>query len=99
MPANKKYLTKSLSQRIAKISAGLIGGYMVTVSLHLGLSYWTNHVNVLLTLRFGGFILWAGLLVLAFIGKNGWKTWALYLIITFVFSVMIYFGKIYSPIS
>lgn len=99
MPANKKYLTKSVSQRIAKISAGLVGGYAVTVSLHLALSYWTNHVNVLLTLRFGGFILWAGLLVLAFIGKNGWKTWALYLIITFFFSVMIYFGKIYSPIS
>lgn len=99
MPANKKYLTKSVSQRIAKISAGLIGGYLVTVSLHMALSYWIDHVNVLLTLRFGGFILWAGLLILAFIGKNGWKTWAVYLLVTLVFSIIIYFGKIYIPIS
>lgn len=99
MPANKKYLTKSVSQRIAKISAGLIGGYLVTVSLHMALAYWIDHVNVLLTLRFGGFILWVGLLILAFIGKNGWKTWTLYLFITLVFSIFIYFGKIYNPIS
>lgn len=99
MPANKKYLTKSVSQRIAKMSAGLVGGYLVTVSLHIALSYWIDHVNVLLTLRFGGFILWAGLLVFAFIGKNGWKTWAIYLMITFIFALLIYFGKIYNPIS
>ena len=37
MPANKKYLTKSTSQRFAKISAGLDGGYMVTESRHIAL--------------------------------------------------------------
>lgn len=98
MPANKKYLTKSPIQRFAKISAGMIGGYFVTVSLHLALALWINHVDVLMTLRFGGFVLWVGLLIVAFLAKNGWKTWGIYLGITLVFSFAFYLGKIYHPV-
>ena len=98
MPANKKYLTKSPIQRFAKISAGLLGGYLVTVSFHMALAFWINHVDVLMTLRFGGFILWASLLIVAFLSRNGWKTWAVYLGITLVFSFVIYLSKIYHPI-
>lgn len=98
MPANKKHLTKSGWQRFAKISAGFLGGYLVTVSFFMALAYWIDHREVLLTLRFGGFILWAGLLVVAFLGKNGWKTWGIYLLLTAVFSLIIYFSKIYHPI-
>lgn len=98
MPANKKYLTKSVSQRFAKISAGMVGGYLVTVSCHLALAFWINHVDVLMTLRFGGFILWVGLLIIAFLAKNGWKTWGVYLLITLFFSFAIYLGKTYHPI-
>ena len=97
MPAQKKYLS-SPSQRFAKITAGLIGGYMVTVSLHLALAPWFNHVDVIMTLRFGGFILWVGLLIVAFLVKNGWKIWGLYLLITLVFSVIFYFSNTYHPI-
>lgn len=98
MPANKKHLTKSPVQRFAKISAGMIGGYLVTVSLHLALALWINHVNVLMTLRFGGFILWVALLILAFLAKNGWKTWGVYLGITLLFSGAFYLGKMYHPL-
>lgn len=98
MPANKKYLTKSRSQRFAKISAGLVGGYLVTESLHIALAFWVNHVNVLMTLRYGGFILWVGLLILAFLAKNGWKIWGIYLLLSLFFCILIYFGKSYNPI-
>jgi Ca2+/Na+ antiporter len=98
MPANKKHLTKSKSQRFAKISAGMLGGYMVTESLHIALAFWVNHLVVLMTLRFGGFILWVGLLILAFLAKNGWKVWGLYLLLTLFFCLLIYLGKIYNPI-
>lgn len=98
MPANKKYLSTSPFQRFAKISAGLLGGYMVTVSLFLALSLWINHVNVLMTLLYGGFIFWAFLFVFAFLMKNGWKVWAIYLVITLVCCGLIYLGKIYNPI-
>lgn len=98
MPANKKYLTKSPVQRFAKISAGMVGGYLVTVSLHLALALWIDHVNVLMTLRFGGFMLWVALLIVAFVAKNGWKIWGIYLGITLLFSGVFYLGKIYHPL-
>jgi|SRR5690606_21433268 len=98
MPANKKYLTKSPVQRFAKISAGMVGGYLVTVSLHLALALWIDHVNVLMTLRFGGFILWVALLIVAFVAENGWKIWGIYLGITLLFSGVFYLGKIYHPL-
>lgn len=98
MPANKKHLTKSVSQRIAKITAGFVGGYLVTVSFFMALAFWMDHKDVLLTLGFGGFILWTGLLIVAFLAKNGWKTWGIYLLLILVFSLIIYFGKTYHPI-
>lgn len=98
MPANKKYLTKSPWQRFAKITAGFFGGYLVTTTLFMAVSYGIDYSAVLLTLRFGGFILWAALLVLAFLAKNGWKVWAIYLLLSGLFSVFIYLGKMYYPI-
>ena len=76
----------------------MVGGYLVTVSSHLALAFWIDHASVLLTLRFGGFILWVGLLIAAFLGKNGWKTWGIYIVLTLVFSIVIYMGKTYHPI-
>lgn len=98
MPANKKYLTNSVSQRFAKISAGFIGGYTITVTLHMALALWIDHVNVLMTLRYAGFLLWAVLFLLAFLARNGWKIWGIYLLAALFFSALIYVGKIYSPI-
>ncbi|MDW3209788.1 MAG: hypothetical protein R8N23_07970 [Reichenbachiella sp.] len=97
MPANKKHLTKSLHQRIAKISAAIIGGYLVTMSLHLVLALWLDRATVLITATFTGFILWAALMVVAFLGRNGWKTWGIYLLLTAFFMGVVYVGKMYLP--
>lgn len=98
MPANPKYLTTSTWQRFAKISAGFLGGYLVTITLHLALSFWIHHTYVLITSTFSGFILWAVLMVLAFLAKNGWKIWGVYLLITMIFCLVIYFSKMHNPI-
>ena len=97
MPANKKHLNPNFLHRFTRISAGLIGGYFVTVSFFLALSYVLDKVAVLFTLVFGGFLLWVGLLIVAFIAKKGWKIWALYLLLTYVFSSIVYFCQS-SPI-
>tara|TARA_R110002049_G_scaffold116110_1_gene268477 strand:+ start:41748 stop:42047 length:300 start_codon:yes stop_codon:yes gene_type:complete len=97
MPANPKYLSSNW-QRFAKISAGFLGGYLVTISLHIALSYWLNHVHVIITETFTGFILWASLMVVAFLAKNGWKIWVIYLLLSALFSIAIYFSKIYHPL-
>src|SRR5687768_17170792 len=58
MPANPKYLTASRTQRFAKISAGILGGYCVSMSILLALAAWLNHTNVIISGAFAGFILW-----------------------------------------
>ncbi|WP_339925485.1 hypothetical protein [uncultured Cyclobacterium sp.] len=93
MPANKKHLSPAFLHRFSRISAGLVGGYLVTVSFFLALSFLWDKVSVLYTLVFGGFLLWVALLLLAFIAEKGWKVWAIYLLLTLVFSSVVYFCK------
>ena len=98
MPANKKYLTPSPWQRFAKISAAIIGGLMVAVTFHMALASWFDHVVVIITSTFSTFMLWAVLMVLAFLAKNGWKVWGLYLLISIVLGTVYYFGIQTLPI-
>ena len=99
MPANPKYLTQSIGQRIAKITAAIIGGYFVSVSLHLALASWFNRAAILMTMAFSGFILWVALMVIAFLAKSAWKIWGIYILLTLVFSLFIYLGQTYNPIA
>lgn len=86
MPANTKYLSTPL-QKFLKLTAGLIGGYLVTASLHLFLGLWLPRQDFLITMAFSSFILWASLFVVAFLAKNGWKIWGIYLLISLLFFV------------
>ena len=99
MPANPKYLTQSKWQRFAKITAAILGGYFVSVTFHLALAAWFSRADILMTMAFSGFILWVALMVVAFLTKNGWKIWGIYILITFLFSLLIYLGQTYNPIA
>ena len=70
MPANKKYLTNSPVQKIAKITAAILGGYIVTEAFFMALIAWMSPGDVIFTLRYAGFILWAVLMIFAFIAKK-----------------------------
>ncbi|MGO3194360.1 hypothetical protein [Sphingobacterium sp. JB170] len=83
MPANKKYLSTPF-QRFLKITAGFIGGYLVMITFHLLMTLFFENRNVIVTAGFTGYILWAVLLLLAFLAKNGWKVWGVYLLLAFV---------------
>lgn len=98
MPANKKYLTPSASQRFAKVSAAILGGLIVAVMFHMALATWFNHIAVIITSTFSAFILWAVLMIVAFLGKNGWKIWGIYLLTSLVLGVVFYFGNQINPI-
>jgi len=90
MPANSKYLTQSKWQRFGKISAGILGGFGVAQTLHLTLAAYTSHVIVLITSTFSLFIVWAALLICAFLAKNALKIWGIYLAVCLVLSALIY---------
>ncbi|WP_242202403.1 hypothetical protein [Aestuariivivens insulae] len=98
MPANPKYLSSNW-QRFAKFSAGFLGGYLVTITLHLAMSFWINHVTLIITATFSAFILWAVLMIIAFLARNGWKIWGIYLLLSLLFSIVIYLSKTYNPIT
>lgn len=87
MPANKKYLTRSPWLRLAKILAGVVGGYAVMFSFHMLLAKVFPQENVIATSFFTGYILWAILLLVAFLAKNVWKIWAVYAALTLLFSL------------
>ncbi|GGC38733.1 hypothetical protein GCM10011386_33600 [Parapedobacter defluvii] len=80
MPANKKYLS-SPWQRFLKITAGFVGGYFVMLSLHLLLTHLFDQRKVVVTAFITGYILWAVLLLVAFLCKSGWKIWGIYLVL------------------
>jgi len=87
MPANAKYLTKSPWLRLAKITAGFAGGYAVMLSLHLLLAKVFPPQNVAATAFFTGYLLWALLLLWAFVAKNVWQVWGTYLGLTLLFTL------------
>ncbi|WP_324757477.1 hypothetical protein [Sphingobacterium thalpophilum] len=84
MPANKKYLSTPF-QRFLKITAGFIGGYIVMLSFHVLLTTFFEKKDVVITAGFTGYLLWAILLLFAFLSKNGWKIWGIYLLLAAVF--------------
>lgn len=87
MPANKKYLTASPLTRWLKITAGFFGGYAVMISFFLMLTFFFDRKEVLVTGLFSGFIVWALLLLFAFLTRSGWKVWLVYIVLTLLFSL------------
>ncbi|MFA9192061.1 hypothetical protein AAGV28_11845 [Flavobacterium sp. FZUC8N2.13] len=99
MPANPKYLTQSKWQRFSKIIAAILGGYLVAISFHLALASWFNRADVIITMAFSGFILWVALMVVAFLAKNGWNIWLIYLGLSLFFLGIFFLGQAYNPIA
>ncbi|WP_313156397.1 hypothetical protein [Sphingobacterium multivorum] len=90
MPANKKYLSTPF-QRFLKITAGFIGGYVVMLSFHVLVTHIFEKKDVVATACFTGYLLWAVLLLLAFLAKSGWKIWGIYLVLAVLFSLPYFF--------
>ncbi|AZJ33146.1 MULTISPECIES: hypothetical protein [Tenacibaculum] len=98
MPANSKYLNQSPWQQFAKISAGLIGGYVISALLHMCLVLWLpNPKGILITSIYTIFIVWGALLIVPYLFKNGWKAWVIYLIISIILYVIYYLGNQQNP--
>jgi len=93
MPANPKYLSSPF-QRFLKISAGILGGLLLTILFHNALgSLLENKSGLIATTAYTSFILWAILLTIPFLIKNGWKTWGIYLILMIILAGVIFLSK------
>lgn len=98
MPANPKYLNKSTWQRFAKISSGIIGGYVVTALFHMCLVLCLpNSKEVLITSIFSFFLIWLTLSLVPFLFSNGWKIWGLYMFISIILFGIYSIGNSNNP--
>ncbi|SIQ31609.1 hypothetical protein [Maribacter ulvicola] len=98
MPANTKYLNASFWPRFSKITAAFLGGFMVSTLFHLAIASWFNHLNVIITSTYSAIILWCGLMIVAFLAKNGWKIWAIYILSSIILAIIIFYGKTLNPL-
>ena len=93
MPANTKYLS-STKQRALKITAGVLGGLIITILFHnAGASLLEEKGWLIITSAYSSFLVWVLLLIIAFMAKNGWKIWGIYLSLIILFSITIYLNK------
>ena len=93
MPANKKYLS-SPGQRVLKITAGILGGLIITILFHnAGTSLLQENGWLIITSAYSSFLIWVFLLIMAFMAKNGWKVWGIYLSLIFFFGIIIFLNK------
>ena len=93
MPANPKYLTPSTWQRFAKITAAIFGGYLVSALCHTALASWLDRPKVIITSSFSAFMLWIVLMIWAFLSKNGWRIWGIYLLLALLLGLTTYLGN------
>jgi len=95
MPSNPKYLTQSKWQRFAKVSAAILGGFLLAASFHMAIAvFLPEEKNLLATFSFSLFLLWCTLMCVAFLFKNGWKCWGVYGGISLLCGLVVYFKAI-----
>ena len=93
MPAKKEHLSTS-GQRALKIAAGLIGGYFLAISLQMMIGVLIPfRTEVILTGAFSVFMLWVFFMIVAFLVRNGWLIWGIYLLSTGICGAVIYLLK------
>lgn len=98
MPANKKYLTKSPWQKFAKLSSGILGGYIIAALFHMCCALWLpNSKEVLVTSIFTLYLVWVTLMLVPYLFENGWKVWGIYLLIIIALYIIYYFGNKNNP--
>lgn len=90
MPANPKYLTTSKSQRFAKLSAALLGSFLVTAAIHLVFAAYISPKVTLKTAQYSLFIIWVGLMFVPYLMRDGWKCWLLFIGLILFFAALIW---------
>ena len=93
MPANKKYLIKSPWIRFSKLLAAILGGFMLSIAIHMVLGLWIDLHLVLVTSVFSVFIIWTVLMLAVYWIKSPLKAWVVILITLIICGAAIYLGK------
>ncbi|WKN42994.1 hypothetical protein [Tunicatimonas pelagia] len=89
MPAKAKYLSSGWA-RFSRVTAAIVGSYVVTMLLHVAAAKVApNNTPVILTAAYSSFLVWVGLMVLAFWMKKVAHVWSLYALLTGISALLI----------
>lgn len=92
MPAQQKYLS-SRRQRWYKVSAAILGGFMVAMALQLAVgAHLADKQALLITSTFLSFFLWVFFMIIPFFFEDGRKIWGIYLAVVAICGGIIYLG-------
>ncbi len=70
MPANPKYLSNS-KQRWAKMTLAILGGYIVTSLIHVGIgTLIADRKHLVGTSIYSSFLVWTGFMLFVFLSKS-----------------------------
>lgn len=90
MPANQKYLSQSPWLKYGKLSAALFGSFIAAIAVHLALAAWFDLIIVVGASMFSFFILWVGLMLIAYWIRRVWQVWGLLAVLIVLSVVAIY---------
>lgn len=94
MPANKEYLTHGTAERIGKVSAALVGSFLVAVSSMLALASWSDRPSVVfMSYTYLLILVWCALMLVAFLFRKAWKCWLLYASLVVIFITFFLIGR------
>lgn len=77
MPAKAKYLSSGWV-RFSKVMAAVFGAYLASMFIHLGFAASVaDDTPVLLTSAYSYFLVWVGLMIMVYMIKKAWISWAI----------------------
>ena len=90
MPAKAKYLSSGWT-RFSKVVAAIFGAYFATMFMHIALAKNVpNDTPVLLTSTYTAFLVWCGLMIMIYLIKKAWISWAILLSVILISALLIF---------
>ncbi|MEM9834676.1 MAG: hypothetical protein AAF944_28900 [Bacteroidota bacterium] len=90
MPAKKKYLSSGWTQ-FSKVMAVIFGAYLATMTMHIAIAKNVpSDTTVLLTSTYSSFLCWVGLMVMIYLIRKAWVSWAILIALIGVSSLLIF---------
>ncbi|NRB46094.1 MAG: hypothetical protein HRU41_00360 [Saprospiraceae bacterium] len=90
MPAKAEHLSSGWT-RFSKLMAALFGAYLATIFLHLSIAKMlVDDTPVIITSTYSTFLVWCGFMIMIYLIKKAWISWAILLSIISVGSLLIF---------
>ena len=90
MPAKAEYLSNGWV-RFSKVLAAILGAYVATMFLHIAIAKnVANDAPIILTSTYTTFLVWCGLMIMVYMIRKAWVSWAILFSIILISGLLIF---------